>query len=1540
MPHRPSPARRRAASSGFSLVEVLVAMAIFMLVMLAAYQVYERSREGFQRGANQAELIQSVRVGFEQMVGDVRMAGFELDLDGDDTDYDNAPDEPIELMHEHAIIVRGNYDFADDAAIRGREPGLERNDDTACCPVVTTANDEIVGYALGKQEGTQPTGSVAARFDLTGTQATNDTSIRDASISDTGVISGEEAITINQLELTDDPPSPPYVLYRFTWDDAGNLVRQPLVDNIRSLRFLYYDEDGTELTPNGGADGNGGADRDLRWDVRRVKIELQGMEPEQDLRYVDYADTNAASRKRRKFLLEADVTPPNLGKRGVVDRSMTELDPVGNVSVCAGQCNGVRVSWEPSPAGSRVVDYVVSLYSGPGPTHAPNTLLYQDVIVPSFDTIPNPDEEWVSFTIENDIDLDPGTVVYAQVVARDSTGTESPPVESSDNPTAAKRFGTIEDTTRPEMPTNGRGSGYDNTNNNWPNARRNNASTGGAIQIVTDASSPYYPQANRITVGFQPPAYTANKGGAAGGGANNWTTQDQGGSVTASLTCHQAEISPQDATANLRTPIWELQESPSDSRPNVYVFRVSGSDPWNWDEDNAAGTGVTDPRNFVPSRRNLIAFVPLSMAGGTVTWEDTSSNTFLDYNGSPTQYDQRFESTSLRFSPAGMGGLGAPASVTPGEVYYYRFRVVDLCWNDRTDAPPALATAGPRDGLEDQWAADTQPLAAWSVKKDFTQAATWKARALRISPFYPPLRRQNGPNLTRPDQGTDDSDDYTTYASLDTYALPGYAIPALDAGGNWIPPEKPTEFYVAKANEAVNATIGNNGVRLVFNAARRNAPPPGETPSPVAYTRYELHRTAANSADPTLGELNFTPTDATRVATFRTNGRADSTNGVLPLLRYSLSSRDEGAPTAESTGWPQYLAQLVGKATEFANSPTNTHPYVYKLVTTQCTEFDDNIDTSSANRSEASPPFVFPCTFYDRVRSVTLDVQGGDTNTTSVTANVTMSRMNDSTQVDPTCDGVDTDADTVIDLEGFRSARLLAFQKGGVHDGDYVGTSNWKARSPSPNSCQVTFGSTDIATARRGWGSATTYVVELRDDDLTGIGLPGTTTVRGCRVRSDLLGADALAPGGGGGPSGPTLQPVSCTVNASDTCGTNGGQPRILGSIDNARVELYNNSQGMRVIVPVEGFTNVCTASDFTLMQAEFDLEDIVDGGSGVPAFVNGTITDGLTSGPMTLPTPDAGYPQSVGGDADRLRVRWFNAFTSGGGAYPVVDANNSGAGSLNLVFELNFAAPLCNVRLAAFNFRVPYTHAAGDIRELLCSERANDEANPESYATSPGLRGQGRGPEPTPTDDCVCDPACVTATGQGRCPFNDADNDGGMNSAADPNVTVQLVANDAGQANRRVRVNYTNSCSPCDLTVSYIEIDYIHCPNNNCGHTPTRNCNNGNPLPKRVAARWKQLGLPNITTPLPPPSQSNDNTACQVRNYRWQNLTGINARPNESIQLEIDFDSAMTGTHFRTLQLRFGDPMPNDSGGTDPTCSPSEPAPSTSRLPLRIPTP
>ncbi len=407
--------------AGYSLVEVLVATAIFTIIFVAALMIYDRSNKVFKESVESSDMQQSTRVAFDQLAADLRMTGFDYDRDGrpfgllgvelwqPDTDYQlgnvvqpdppnghayvvvasgksdtspptwpdaigdtvdessglqwknkqvlqyQQPDEQLEYMGATAVTVRGNLDYETDGANdNGREDGGSGGPDleSEYFPVVTTANDEIVTYALKSADSTKNTDEIVFYADTYTPRQVNPADKK-----------AEKEVKITGVDLSN--ANPPYTLYRYTLNDNGTPDDgTPLADNIRSLNFRYFrDTAGTvEVAANGGAGVYDGAnpsetvERQARREIRAIHVNLVGMNPQPDGAYTNPADT--VTPHHRTYQLESMIVPRNLGRRGMKELSVDAPGkPVIKV-VCMGSCNVAYVTWEP-PIKGEVITYNV-----------------------------------------------------------------------------------------------------------------------------------------------------------------------------------------------------------------------------------------------------------------------------------------------------------------------------------------------------------------------------------------------------------------------------------------------------------------------------------------------------------------------------------------------------------------------------------------------------------------------------------------------------------------------------------------------------------------------------------------------------------------------------------------------------------------------------------------------------------------------------------------------------------------------------------------------------------------------------------------------------------------------------------------------------------------------------------------------------------------------------------------------------------------------------------------------------------------------------
>jgi prepilin-type N-terminal cleavage/methylation domain-containing protein len=375
--------QRRHSQRGFTLIEILTAVAVFAVVMIAALLIYDRSNKVFKQGVEASNLQQNTRVAFDKVVADMRMAGFDFDRDGIPTvsvggsNLYQQPDEQFEYVGPHAVTIRANFDYESESAPctggvttncdHGREGTTY---ESTQFPLVTTGNDEIVTYALvpASQEGssTYPTCNPLTNC----VQFYADIRTPRRSYPDPGAGGlDENLVQIPGVDLCSGGcSSPPYTLYRFTIQNDGTINRTPLASNIRSLSFSYFqDAQGIEplkdLNNTAAVDvstvrgqgqylvANSGAlvvERELRSKINSIHVELIGMNEVIDRSYVatnSAGVTDTAAPNNRQYRLDTLVSPRNILRRGMREQDVFPPGPPTLNSACTGPCGGVYLKW-------------------------------------------------------------------------------------------------------------------------------------------------------------------------------------------------------------------------------------------------------------------------------------------------------------------------------------------------------------------------------------------------------------------------------------------------------------------------------------------------------------------------------------------------------------------------------------------------------------------------------------------------------------------------------------------------------------------------------------------------------------------------------------------------------------------------------------------------------------------------------------------------------------------------------------------------------------------------------------------------------------------------------------------------------------------------------------------------------------------------------------------------------------------------------------------------------------------------------------------
>jgi len=360
---------RKHGDRGMTLIEVMVATAILVVAILIALTVYDAARNTFKKGENATVQQEAVRIGYDRLIADLRTLGLNTNPDGSNT----RPDEQLEVALDHAIIFRGDFD-AEDATKKN-----DHEDDLAggAFSVISTGNDEVVGYVLSRPDGTGP--------DSITFQADVDDEPRDGAVT---------TVTVNNVVL--NPTSPPYTLYKISLDNnvaaccsGAFIVRTPVVENVRSLAFQYFDATSTTPIAAPGSTETA-AVKAVRAGVTRFNVSLIGMTKDPDMNYTD--QTDPAARKYRKFELRGDVVPRNMRMKGLQDLNSDSVPPSkpATPTLVAGHCGALIVSWTANPSGDGVAQYRVNY--GPssgvvsGTRSTAGSPLYLDGLTPTATT--------------------------------------------------------------------------------------------------------------------------------------------------------------------------------------------------------------------------------------------------------------------------------------------------------------------------------------------------------------------------------------------------------------------------------------------------------------------------------------------------------------------------------------------------------------------------------------------------------------------------------------------------------------------------------------------------------------------------------------------------------------------------------------------------------------------------------------------------------------------------------------------------------------------------------------------------------------------------------------------------------------------------------------------------------------------------------------------------------------------------------------------------------------------------------------------------
>ena len=95
---------------GFSLVELVIGMAIFLLVLIAIYQLFDTGSATYRSGQRKVDVQQNARVALDEVVRQFRMAGYFPETYDDDSATNPGSTRPLHVAASTGLAVYGDLD--------------------------------------------------------------------------------------------------------------------------------------------------------------------------------------------------------------------------------------------------------------------------------------------------------------------------------------------------------------------------------------------------------------------------------------------------------------------------------------------------------------------------------------------------------------------------------------------------------------------------------------------------------------------------------------------------------------------------------------------------------------------------------------------------------------------------------------------------------------------------------------------------------------------------------------------------------------------------------------------------------------------------------------------------------------------------------------------------------------------------------------------------------------------------------------------------------------------------------------------------------------------------------------------------------------------------------------------------------------------------------------------------------------------------------------------------------------------------------------
>lgn len=161
---------------GFTLVELLIAMTVFLVILAAALQALSYQNRGFSRGADEMGVLQNMRYGAEQLDQDLRMAGANV------------------TSRQPSVVYAGPTSFAFNADLTSNVAG----DISAVYIDVDAPNGEVSGWPLASA-AVIPNSSASFTYPLADFSTSNAETIIVWFAPDTETARGDDYMLMRQV---------------------------------------------------------------------------------------------------------------------------------------------------------------------------------------------------------------------------------------------------------------------------------------------------------------------------------------------------------------------------------------------------------------------------------------------------------------------------------------------------------------------------------------------------------------------------------------------------------------------------------------------------------------------------------------------------------------------------------------------------------------------------------------------------------------------------------------------------------------------------------------------------------------------------------------------------------------------------------------------------------------------------------------------------------------------------------------------------------------------------------------------------------------------------------------------------------------------------------------------------------------------------------------------------------------------------------------------------------------------------------------------